>query len=418
MRRRRLACSGARLKGASPTSAFWWPAEYRTQNSGYQQGLAANISEVFLDLLEIAAYVYCADQAITRGGITDKDLGATWRRRLKFHIAVRQPDIWNSSAISECLTRTLGFLSDDFYNFSFVKLKSPTPVEKYLEGLGDPDLEPQEVVLYSGGLDSLAGAVQEAVIEKKRALLVSHRASPKIHTKQRILLDELKGRLGRYNESVPFPTYIPVWITKQGTWGREYTQRTRSFLYAALGATLAHLFGLSRFRMYENGIVSLNLPISAQLIGARASRTTHPQALKGFGELISLIMGKPFQVENPFLWKTRAEVVKILGENGFADLIKYSVSCSHVREMTTLHTHCGKCYQCINRRFAVLASGYGHYEPSEIYKVDLLTGNAGRQDDAGVLYQDGNRGGQDERDRILLPLWGSKSCLFVFGGVR
>jgi hypothetical protein len=334
--------------------------------------LAANISKVFLDLLEIATYVYCADQAVTRGGKTDMGMGAKWRRHLKFHIPVREPDIWSSPAISECLSRTLGFLSDDFYSFTFAKLKSPAPVEKYFEGLGDPNLQPEEVVLYSGGLDSLAGAVREAVIEKKRALLVSHRASPKIHTKQLALFKELTIRLERGDN--PMPTHVPVWITKHGAWGGEYTQRTRSFLYCALGATLAHLFSLPRIRMYENGIVSLNLPISAQLIGARASRTTHPQVLKGFGELISLITEKPFQVENPYLWKTRAEVVKFLGETGYADLIKFSVSCSHVREMTTLHSHCGKCSQCIDRRFAVLAFGYGDYEPSEMYKVDLLTG--------------------------------------------
>jgi hypothetical protein len=279
------------------------------------------------------------------------------------------------------LSRTLEFLSDDFYNFSFAKLKSPPPIAKYFEGLGDPNLQPEEIVLYSGGLDSLAGAVQEAVIEKKRALLVSHRASPKIHTKQRILFNELLVRLG----DNPFPTHIPVWITKQGAWGGEYTQRTRSFLYSSLGATMAHLFGLPRVRMYENGIVSLNLPISAQLIGTRASRTTHPQVLKGFGELISLITEKPFQVENPFLWKTRAEVVRLLGEAECADLIRFAVSCSHVREMTTLHTHCGKCSQCIDRRFAVLASDYGDYEPSEMYKVDLLTGARETLEDRTML---------------------------------
>jgi 7-cyano-7-deazaguanine synthase in queuosine biosynthesis len=121
---------------------------------------------------------------------------------------------------------------------------------------------------------------------------------------------------------------------------------------------MANLFGLNKIRMYENGVVSLNLPISAQLIGARASRTTHPQVLKGFGELFSLILEKLFLVENPFLWKTKSDVVKILVEASCADLIKYSASCSHVREMTTLHTHCGKCSQCIDRRIAVLAPGY------------------------------------------------------------
>jgi len=364
----------------------------RLQLSGGQQNVdlriqdiskkfAANISDVFIDLLEIAAYVYCADQAVTRGGKTDRGVGANWRRHLRFHIPVRRPDVWSSPAISECLSRPLGFLSDDFYNFTFTKLTTPQPFEKYLEGLDNPNLQPEEVVLYSGGLDSLAGAVQEAVIEKKRALLVSHRASPKIHTKQRILFNELLVRLG----DNPFPTHIPVWITKQGAWGGEYTQRTRSFLYASLGATMAHLFGLPRVRMYENGIVSLNLPISAQLIGTRASRTTHPQVLKGFGELISLITEKPFQVENPFLWKTRAEVVRLLGEAECADLIRFAVSCSHVREMTTLHTHCGKCSQCIDRRFAVLASGYGDYEPSEMYKVDLLTGARETLEDRTML---------------------------------
>lgn len=376
-----------------------WPAQWqglkepiRLQIFGSQQNVdlriqdiskrfAANISDVFIDLLEIAAYVYCADQAVTRGGKTDRGMGANWRRHLRFHIPVRRPDVWNSPAISECLSRTLGFLSDDFYSLMFVKLKNPPPFEKYLEGLGDPNLQPEEVVLYSGGLDSLAGAVQEAVIEKKRAILVSHRASPKIHTKQRTLFNELLVQLGKN----PFPTHIPVWITKQGAWEGEYTQRTRSFLFASLGATMANLFGLHKIRMYENGFVSLNLPISAQLIGARASRTTHPQVIMGFGELFSLITEKPFQVENPFLWKTKAEVVKILGEAGCADLIKYSTSCSHVREMTTLHTHCGKCSQCIDRRFAVLASGYGEADPSEMYKVDLLIGAREKLEDKTMI---------------------------------
>jgi hypothetical protein len=378
-----------------------WPAQghgskepVRLRLSGGQQNvnlriqdiskrLAANISKGFLDLMEIAAYIYCADQAVTRGGKTDKGVGTKWRRHLRFHIAVRQPDIWNSPAISECLSNTLGFLSDDFYSFTFAKLKSPPSLEQYFEGMGDPNLQPEEVVLYSGGLDSLSGAVREAVIEKKRALLVSHRTAPKILTKQRDLFNQLFVQLAF--DTNPVPTHIPVWITKKGAWGAEYTQRTRSFLYTALGATLAHLFGLPRIRMYENGIVSLNLPISAQLIGARASRTTHPQVLKGFGDLVSLITEKPFQVENPFLWKTRAEVVKLLGETGCEDLIKSSVSCSHVREMTTLHTHCGKCSQCIDRRFAVLASGYGDCEPSEMYKVDLLTGARETQEDRTML---------------------------------
>jgi 7-cyano-7-deazaguanine synthase in queuosine biosynthesis len=353
-------------------------ADLRIQD--IHQRFITNISDVFIDLLEIASYVYCADQAIPRGGKTDPQMGANWRRRLNFHIPVRRYDIWSSPEILECLSMTLGFLSDDFYTFTFTKLKNPPPFDKYLEGMGQMDLPPEEVVLFSGGLDSLAGAVQEAAIEKKRTILVSHRASPKILNKQLNLVKDLQARLDN-----PPLAHVPVWVTKHGAWEAEYTQRTRSFLFAALGATMAKLFGLNKIRMYENGVVSLNLPISAQLIGARASRTTHPQVLKGFGELFSLITGKPFLVENPFLWKTKSEVVKILGEAGCADLIKYSVSCSHVWGMTTLHSHCGKCSQCIDRRFAVLASGYGEDEPSEMYKVDLFRGAREKLEDKTMI---------------------------------
>lgn len=333
------------------------------------KNFAANISDIFSDLIEIAAYVYCADQAVTRGGKTDRGMGTNWRRHLRFHIPVRQPDVWLSSEISKCLSSTLGFLSDDHYTFNFTKLANPPSFERYLEGVGDPGLKPEEIVLFSGGLDSLSGAIQEAVIEKKQTILVSHRSSPKILTKQRYLFKELVSHC-----TGPAPLHVPVWVTKKGNWGKEYTQRTRSFLFVALGATVAHLFGLTRIRMYENGVVSLNLPISAQIIGARATRTTHPRVIKGFSELFSMLMGKPFNVENPFIWETKADIVSQIADAGCADLIKDTVSCAHVMEMTDLHTHCGKCSQCVDRRFATLASGNGNFDPEEMYKVDLLKG--------------------------------------------
>lgn len=136
---------------------------------------------------------------------------------------------------------------------------------------------------------------------------------------------------------------------------------------------MAHIFKIPKIGMYENGIVSLNLPISAQVIGARATRSTHPRVINGFSQLFSLIMDKPFEVQNPFLWNTRTDLVKNIVRAGCADLIKHTVSCAHVMEMTSLHSHCGKCSQCIDRRFAILASGNAENDPAEMYKVDLLT---------------------------------------------
>ena len=77
----------------------------------------------FHDLLEIAAYVYSADQVILRGADDVDSFGDGWRRDLHFVVPVRNPDFWNGEEVKNALTSTLGFLSDDNYAFSFVKLE-------------------------------------------------------------------------------------------------------------------------------------------------------------------------------------------------------------------------------------------------------------------------------------------------------
>ena len=90
-------------------------------------------------------------------------------------------------------------------------------------------------------------------------------------------------------------------------------------------------------------------------------------------KLLSLVLDTDFAVENPFLWKTRTDTVMDLKAAGAADLIPYTVSCSHTRGMTTGYPHCGCCSQCIDRRFAILAAGCGKHDPSDSYELDVLT---------------------------------------------
>lgn len=368
-----LTAPGAAAKKAAVPLSLWGKQTNVTLKvSDISQNMVANISPVLIDLLEIATYVYCADQATTRGGRTGQGYGARWRRQFRFHIPVREPDLWSSGAVSRALCDTLAFLSDDEYEFTFKKLAKPPHVDQYLDfGPGGASgFEAEEVLLYSGGLDSLGGAVQEIVTGKKSVALVSHRSSPKIANRQKALLQDL----GRYCTTKK-PFHVPVWVNKDKSLGKEYTQRTRSFLYASLAAVVARIFDLWRIRFYENGVVSINLPISPQVVGGRASRTTHPQVLNGLAEFFSAIFEKPFVVENPFSWITKAQVVQSIRGAGCGDLIKHTVSCTHTWEMTTLKTHCGVCSQCIDRRFATLSAGCPDAEdPEEMYKVDLLRG--------------------------------------------
>lgn len=57
------------------------------------RALLGNIPDLLIDLLEVSAYVYCADQRIPRGSDKLTNFGENWRRSLQFSIPVRRPDV-------------------------------------------------------------------------------------------------------------------------------------------------------------------------------------------------------------------------------------------------------------------------------------------------------------------------------------
>src|SRR6516225_10783159 len=102
-------------------------ANVRLEIEDISRRLLANLSDVHADLLEIASYIYAADSAISRGGNTDSHLGAMWYRKFRFVIPVRQPRLWSSDPVTVALVETVGFLSDDDYEFEFRQLEKPPP---------------------------------------------------------------------------------------------------------------------------------------------------------------------------------------------------------------------------------------------------------------------------------------------------
>lgn len=332
----------------------------------------------FHDLLEIAAYVYSADQVIKRGADDVDSFGDGWRRDLHFVVPVRNPDFWSSPEVQDTLCSTLGFLSDDQYQFDFVQLEQDHQFQEYLEFNDTQQMYgmPEQVVMFSGGLDSLAGAIDEVVNQKRRVVLVTHKSTSKLNKRHKTLEDMLAEKAG---DNVPHRITVRVHKTKE--LNHEYTQRSRSFLYMSIGATIAKMLRLNSVRFYENGVISLNLPVCAQVVGGRATRTTHPKVMKGFQEIITLVAGEPFTIENPYIWKTKADVVKVITNSGCEDLIKHSMTCTHTWEMSNEHTHCGGCSQCIDRRFAVLAADADQHDPVAHYKFDVFTQSRDKGED-------------------------------------
>ena len=324
-----------------------------------------------LDLLMIATYVFAADQAIGRGSDDAETFGSNWRRNFHFVIPVNDVGFWSSVDVVSCLQDTLGFLSDDCYEFDFVPFNEKLTTQCFFNLNNDGTLlgKPEQVVMFSGGLDSLGGAIEEVINQKRRVILVNHRATQKLDKRYLTICRALETKAPNNR-----PCHIRVTVNKKKWMNKEYTQRTRSFLFVSLGACIANMLDQSSVRFYENGVISLNLPMAAQVIGSKATRTTHPRVFNGFQKLISLVTGTPFVVENPFLWKTKTEIVELIAKAGCPELIGPSISCTHVWEMTQQYSHCGTCSQCLDRRFAVLAAGMETHDPIEQYKVDLFTG--------------------------------------------
>jgi Queuosine biosynthesis protein QueC len=346
-------------------------ANLRLRIEDISRRLLTDVPDILVDLLDVAAYVCGADGVTYRGGLTDSRMGEHWRRKFRLVVPVRHPELWASSAVSTALVETLSFLSDDEFSFEFRPLAERSAVQNYFDfsDAGAAASSPAEVILFSGGLDSCAGAVEELAFPGRPIVLVSRRSASKIASAQSHLVGQLRDRMGAGRV-----LHIPVLATLADGLSEESTFRTRSFLFAALGAVVARLYNLDRIKIFENGIVSLNLPTVAQVVGARATRTTHPQALTGFRRLFSLLFGRAFDVVNPFIWLTKADIVARTVANGCSDLIRDTRSCTRVRDMTILHPHCGHCSQCIDRRFAVIAAGVEAQDPAEAYKIDLFTG--------------------------------------------
>jgi hypothetical protein len=218
-------------------------------------------------------------------------------------------------------------------------------------------------------LDSFAGAVHELNNNNSHVVLVSRRIPGMIGERQKELADALEGRHpGRV-------THVPVDAgLSKDTAAVEHTQRTRSFLLAAMSLVAAAMKGSDRIRFYENGVMSINLPISAQIVGARASRSTHPRSLMLLQDLSRLAGLSNVNIDNPFTWKTKVEVVRELKGSPEEAFIRRTMSCSRTREITRYKPHCGKCAQCLQRRIATLAADTSEADPTEAYDVDLLTG--------------------------------------------
>ena len=351
-----------RINGSDPT--------FRIGIEALEQRLSGAADDLLLDLLDVAGSVFAADRRIGRGADTRPGFGAAWRRVLDFTIPVRQPNVWQRPDVITSLTDLVRFLTDDVVTFDFIDGSADLKTSRYSSLFRPEDLmgKIDAVILFSGGLDSLTGAMETLASTTDRVALVTHISAQKIMPHQVRLAKEIIDRFGRR------VVHVPIRATGVGEQARSETQRSRSLLFVAFGYLVARMLNARRIDLFENGIVSLNLPISPQVVGTMATRTTHPLTMDLLRRFLTAIGNTDITLDNRYAWLTKTEVLQHLAQADGTALIAESVSCTSVRDRDILHTHCGACSQCLDRRFAIMSAGLEMHEPPEMYETEVVTG--------------------------------------------
>ena len=149
--------------------------------------LGLHPTEIGLDLLVLAALVQAADTRISR----TTESQDTWTRELRLVIPVSDPSIWTAS--SDLLKRMLTFLTGDLWELQFVARPPSFEILATTAAVTATKQPFDRVCLFSGGLDSLIGAV-DRLEGAMTPLLVSHAAEGATSDAQKSCFARLKNQ--------------------------------------------------------------------------------------------------------------------------------------------------------------------------------------------------------------------------------
>lgn len=336
------------------------------------------------DLFRLGGAVYCVDKVARRDKTAD-----AWTRELDLAAPITTRSDWQTAR--PALTQALAFLSGDRWKLRF---------RAGGEGVsGETRVRPPDAIcLFSGGLDSLAGAI-DLLEEGRDVILVGHFESGFIGGVQETLARELRRnyrdrvRLRQLRLGPAKPNRLqarPLPSEKE----REVTTRARSFLFVAAGLAVASAFGEEvPLYMPENGFIGINVPFVASRAGSLSTRTTHPYFMAQLEDALDAL-GIGNEIVNPFRLKTKGEALSdCRNPKLLAALVDESISCAHpesARWDRLPPSNCGYCFPCLIRRGALhgisLDAG-ASYRHDALAEADLLEEESDRGADLRALVR-------------------------------
>jgi hypothetical protein len=330
--------------------------------------LGLHPSEIGVDVLVLAAHVHAADTRISRASESQDG----WTREIRLIVPVSDPALW--VGVAPTFVRMLNFLTGDRWSLAFrarprrfAKIVPARPARL----IGPPF---DDLALFSGGLDSLIGAI-DALEAGSTPLLLSHAGEGATSDAQTTIFDVLKTHYRRR----PFDR-LRLWMAfpdgiVSGSDG-ENTTRGRSFLFFALGVFAGSGLGAPfTLKVPENGLIAVNVPLDPLRLGALSTRTTHPFYIARWNDALQGL-GLNGRIVNPYWNKTKGEMVAACADgNLLRSLIASSTSCAAPtkgRWQGLGAQHCGYCLPCLIRR-AALDIGLRPDADPTVYTIDDLT---------------------------------------------
>lgn len=301
------------------------------------------------DLVNFALGIYTIDQVVSRqvNGFQG------WSRNFIVNFPVHDLQLWNN--VKEDFANYLSFLSGDKWEITFRQNHETREFE--LPENRNPD-NFSKVSLFSGGLDSFIGAI-DLLANEEKPFLVSHYKISERKVQEK-LIDELREEFGGTNfESQKF------WVQpnqKNQSSEKENSSRARSFLFITLGIAVANCLGDNmELILPENGLISLNIPLTKSRISSHSTRTTHPYFVDGLNKTFERL-GIGNRIENPYRFKTKGQMIlECLDREFLNQHISETISCSHPENSRFQGRepglNCGYCVPCIIRQSAENAAG-------------------------------------------------------------
>lgn len=302
-------------------------------------------SSLAIDLIELAIIVYAVDRSIQPDRNAPCSVYVT--------VPVRCPDKLSQQFVHTKLAEILSWYTGYEWVFQFTKRnvsRRKTEIPQMFDWRKRD--KPVDVALWSGGLDCLAGLYNRAIEDGKREFILCGTGNnTRIHALQKTVISYLPPHIAQRIKLSQVRYGIK---SISGQLPKSPRLRSRGFTFMLIGAICAHLEGRNVLQVYENGIGAINLRFRESEIGLNHANSVHPLSLMLISQWLTHILGQNIQIQNQFLFWTKAQMCQVLLEQGALPVAFATQTCDRMHRKTGAK-QCGCCSSCILRRHAIAA---------------------------------------------------------------